>query len=89
MGRAIENEKDIYILKERVEKLENIVRGMSHDMDKMSDKATKTTHIDLVDDVKEKEINDGEKEANDKGDSGSNRSNNKSNRSNKKKSSKS
>ena len=82
MGRAIENERDIYILKDRVKKLEDIVRGIC-------EKSTKTTHIDLVDDVKEEETNDGEKEANDKGDSGSNRSNNKSSRNNKKKSTKS
>ena len=89
MGRAIENEKDIYTLKEKVEKLEDIVRGMTHELRCLCEKSTKTTHIDLVDDVKEEETTDGKKEADNKGDSGSNRSNNKSSGSNKKKSSKS
>ena len=89
MGRAIENERDIYILKDRVKKLEDIVRGMTHELKCLCEKSTKTTHIDLVDDVKEEETNDGEKEANDKGDRGSQRSNNKSSRNNKKKSPKS
>ena len=61
MGRAIDMEKDIHVLKIQVEKLENIVRGMSHTMDEMSEKSTKTTHIDLVDDVKVEEDSDGKK----------------------------
>ena len=32
MGRAIDMEKDIGILKTKVEKLENIVMGMTHTM---------------------------------------------------------
>ena len=58
MGRAIDMEKDIYVLKMKVEKLENIVRGMTHTM-------SETKHIDLVEETKEK--TDGEKKTNDEG----------------------
>ncbi len=68
MGRAIDMEKDIDMLKREVERLENILRGICVAVDKMEDKSTKTTHIDLVDDVKE-EDNSGEEKANDKGSS--------------------
>jgi len=76
MGRAIDMEKDIDKLKIQVEKLENIGRGMTHDMDEMSEKSTKTTHIDLVDDVKKEETENGKKEADSKGTSKSNKSDN-------------
>ena len=33
MGRAIDMEKDIDVLKAKVEKLENTVRGMTHKLD--------------------------------------------------------
>ena len=69
MGRAIDMEKDIDILKQDVERLENIVRGMCTILDELEEKSTKTTHIDLVDDVKEEEDNSGEEKANDKGSS--------------------
>ena len=67
MGRAIDMEKDIDALKTQVKKLEDIVRGMTHNMDSMSEKSSKTTHIDLVDDVKTKEETNGKEKANDKG----------------------
>ena len=69
MGRAIDMEKDISVLKEDVERLENIVRGMCTILDELEEKSTKTTHIDLVDDVKEEEDNSGEEKANDEGSS--------------------
>ena len=70
MGRAIDMEKDIHELKINVKKLEDIVRGMTHEMDGLSEKSTKTTHIDLVDDVKAEEDEDnGKEKANDKGSS--------------------
>ena len=69
MGRAIDMEKDIDTLKQNVERLENIVRGMCTILDELEEKSTKTTHIDLVDDVKEEEDNSGEEKANDKGSS--------------------
>ena len=80
MGRAIDMEKDIHELKINVKKLEDIVRGMTHEMDGLSEKSTKTTHIDLVDDVKEEDKDNGKEEANDKGDGKSNKSSNKSTR---------
>ena len=67
MGRAIDMEKDIDKLKSEVERLENILRGVCVTIDEMEDKTTKTTHIDLVDDVKEEESDNGKEKANDKG----------------------
>ena len=69
MGRAIDMEKDISVLKSEIKRLENIIRGMSKSIDEMSEKSTKTTHIDLVDDVKEEEADNGEEKANDEGSS--------------------
>ena len=68
MGRAIDMEKDIDKLKIEVEKLNNIVRGMSSSLNELEEKSTKTKHVDLVDDVKTKEEKkDGKKKANSKG----------------------
>jgi len=90
MGRAIDMEKDIDMLKAEVERLNNIVRGMSSSLNELEEKSIKTKHVDLVDDVKTKEEKkDGKKKANDEGSSGNNRTNTVSNRSNKKQSSKS
>tara|TARA_R110000824_G_scaffold247081_6_gene436212 strand:+ start:2477 stop:2719 length:243 start_codon:yes stop_codon:yes gene_type:complete len=58
MGRAIDMEKDIDTLKIKVEKLENIVRGMTHKM-------SETKHIDIVEETKEK--TDGEEKTNNEG----------------------
>ena len=66
MGRAIDMENDIDVLKKQVKRLEDIVRGMTHTMDGFSEKSTTTTHIDLVDDVKVEEEEDNGKKANDK-----------------------
>ena len=77
MGRAIDMVKDIDMLKIEVKWLENIIRGMSSSINEMEDKSTKTTHIDLVDDVKE-EDNDGEEKTNDEGSGKSSGSDNKS-----------
>ena len=54
MGRAIDMEKDIDGLKLRVEKLENIVRGMTHTV-------SQREHIDLVEETKPKETDEKEK----------------------------
>ena len=51
MGRAIKVDNEIDDLKRRIEKLENIVRGMSHTM-------SERKHIDLIEETKEEEIND-------------------------------
>ena len=60
MGRAIDMEKDIDMLKAKVTKLENIVRGMTHTV-------SQREHIDLVEETKPKE-SDEKKTANDEGD---------------------
>ena len=86
MGRAIDMEKDIDMLKREVEKLNNIIRGMMHELDEvaeemedMAEKSTKTKHVDLVDDVKTKEEKkDGKKKANGKGNGKSDKSSDKS-----------
>ena len=48
MGRAIEMEKKQYEFEARLAKLENIVRGMTHTMNEMDEKSSKTTHVDLT-----------------------------------------
>jgi len=59
MGRAIDMEKDIDALKIKVEKLDNTVRGMVSKLDETDEKAVKTKHIDLVEDVKSETKDDG------------------------------
>ena len=59
MGRAIDMEKDIDMLKMKVEKLENIVRGMTHKM-------SETKHIDIIEETKSGD-KDGKKETNNEG----------------------
>ena len=77
MGRAIDMENDIGILKKQVEKLENTVRGMVSKLDEIDDKAVKTKHIDIIEETKEK--TDGKEEADNEGngsdDGGSNAKN--------------
>ena len=81
MGRAIDMEKDIEVLKAEVEKLNNIVRGMSSSLNELEEKSTKTKHVDLVDDVKvEENKKDGKEKANTKGNGKSNKSSDKSDR---------
>ena len=59
MGRAIDMEKDIDMLKIKVEKLENIVRGMTHKM-------SETKHIDIIEETKSGD-KDGKKKTNNEG----------------------
>ena len=47
MGRAIDHENSINELMGRVQKLENTVRGMVSKIDEISEKSTKTKHVDL------------------------------------------
>ena len=75
MGRAIDMEKDIDTLKLEVEKLKNTVRGMVSKIDSLNEKSSKTKHIDLVEETKEK--TDGKKETNDEGDGKSSKQSNK------------
>ena len=51
MGRAIDMEKDIDVLKLKIKKLEDTVRGMVSKLDEMDEKSSKTKHVDLVEDV--------------------------------------
>ena len=51
MGRAIDMEKDIDVLKLKVEKLENTVRGMVSKMDSLDEKSSKTIKVDLTEDI--------------------------------------
>ena len=60
MGRAIDMEKDMDMLKMKVEKLENIVRGMTHTV-------SQRNNIDLIEETKPKE-SDEKKKTNDEGD---------------------
>ena len=69
MGRAIDMEKDIDILKHKLQKLENIVKGMSHTM-------SQTKHIDIIEETKEKKTN-GKKKSNNEGNDGSSGKSNK------------
>ena len=78
MGRAIDMEKDIDVLKSEVKRLDNIVRGMMHELDELSEKSTKTKKVDLVDDVKTEEVKkDVKKKANSKGNGKSSKSSDK------------
>ena len=47
MGRAIDMEKDIDALKIGFKKLQNQVRGMVSKIDEISEKSSKTKHVDL------------------------------------------
>ena len=80
MGRAIDMEKDIDALKLKIEKLENTVRGMVSKLDKLDEKSSKTTHVDLTGVHK-----DEEEKANDEGDGKSNKQSNNKHRKSKKK----
>ena len=76
MGRAIDHENSINELMGRVQKLENTVRGMVSKIDEISEKSTKTKHVDLVEDVgteieDNKKEKDGKKKTNNEGDDGS------------------
>ena len=51
MGRAIDMENDIGVLKIQVKKLEDTVRGMVSKLDEMDEKSSKTKHVDLVEDI--------------------------------------
>ena len=90
MGRAIDMENDIARLKIKVEKLENQVRGMISKIDEISEKSSKTKHVDLVEDVGteiegNKKEQDGKKKTDNEGDAKSSKQpDSKSGKSNKK-----
>ena len=68
MGRAIDMENDISVLKKQVEKLENTIRGMVSKLDELDEKSAKTKHNDIIEETKEK--TDGKEEANNEGNGG-------------------
>ena len=68
MGRAIDMEKDIDVLKLKVEKLENTIRGMTSKLDELDDAVFEYEEKETVkEETKEKK--DGKKKANNKGSS--------------------
>ena len=72
MGRAIDMEKDIDKLKAKMEKLENIIRGMSNEL-------TEVTEVlfEEEEEVKKEDKKDAKEKANAKGNGKSGKSDNK------------
>ena len=66
MGRAIDMEKDIEVLKAEVKKLNNIVRGMSSELTEVTE-ALFEEEEEVVEVETKKEKKDGKKKANTKG----------------------
>ena len=77
MGRAIKVDNEIDDLKRRIEKLETIVRGLSHTM-------SERKHIDLIEETKEEEINDKTEKTNNETNDTSSKQSNKRTKKNKK-----
>ena len=75
MGRAIDMEKDIDMLKAEVERLNNIIRGMSSELTEVTEALFEEEEV--VEETK-KEKNDGKKKANTKGNGKSDKSSDKS-----------
>jgi len=56
MGRAIGMENDIDLLKVKVDKIEGALQRVIESVDRLENKSSTTKHIDLVEDVKPKEV---------------------------------
>ena len=56
MGRAIDMEKDIDKLKLQVDRIDAALAKVIDVVDSMQEKGQRTTHVDLVEDVKSEEI---------------------------------
>ena len=56
MGRAIDMEKDIDKLKLQVERIDAALAKVIDVVDSMQEKGQRTTHVDLVEDVKSEEV---------------------------------
>jgi len=67
MGRAIDMQHDIEVLKREVEKLNNIVRGMASELSEITD-------VVFEEEEKIEEKKDGKEKANSKGNGKSNKS---------------
>ena len=52
MGRAIDMEKDIDKLKMQVDRIDSALAKVIDVVDSMQEKGQRTTHVDLVEDVK-------------------------------------
>ena len=52
MGRAIDMEQDIDKLKTQVDRMELALMKVIHVVESMEEKGQRTTHVDLVEDVK-------------------------------------
>ena len=55
MGRAIDMEKDIDKLKAQVDRIDAALAKVIDVLDSMEDKGHRTTHVDLIEDVKSEE----------------------------------
>tara|TARA_R110002096_G_scaffold216606_6_gene404560 strand:+ start:65 stop:340 length:276 start_codon:yes stop_codon:yes gene_type:complete len=77
MGRAIDMEKSIDLINSKVERLENITRGMASDLNKLMSKSSSVKNIDIHEETKGKD--DGKK-TNNKGSSDNSKGNNAKNR---------
>ena len=56
MGRAIDMEKDIDVLRGRLDRLEPALEKVINVIDELQGKATKTIPVDLVEEVKGKSV---------------------------------
>ena len=56
MGRAIDMEKDIDKLKAQVERIDSALAKVIDVVDSMQEKGQRTTHVDLVEDVRPEEV---------------------------------
>ena len=74
MGRAIDMEKDIEVLKAEVKKLNNIVRGMSSELTEVTEALFEEEEVEET----KKEKENGKKKANTKGNGKSDKSSDKS-----------
>tara|TARA_R110000824_G_scaffold275698_1_gene464335 strand:+ start:1432 stop:1665 length:234 start_codon:yes stop_codon:yes gene_type:complete len=61
MGRAIDMEKDIYKMKVQVDRIDAALAKVIDVVDSMQDKGQRTTHVDLVEDVKSEDEEVAEK----------------------------
>ena len=59
MGRAFDMEKDIDKLKLQVDRIDAALAKVIDVVDSMQEKGQRTTHVDLVDDVKSEEVAEG------------------------------
>ena len=76
MGRAIDMEKDIDMLKAEVERLNNIIRGMSSELTEVTEALFEEEEV--VEETKKEKKENGKKKANTKGNGKSDKSSDKS-----------